>query len=544
MILDKLDSETGERQIYAAALYSDYQKNEHTENLLLKEGLMMIENDIDFGRQVLDCDAYGRLEDGVYELKITDDDIVISSAPCDGEHIHEYLNKAERDCFIFEKKNGNTMLLFPECMSVTKQDFIDNREEYNDIICCFESMTGCKEAVVVCNRVTGSISGLSTPPYSKRDFNNFMSFCSIFEFKSLNALEMEYAKKSFGRYMKRALQTLTPEVMLSYCQDRIQGQGIQLKKAVYMIYKYMQDIADETLNHAENWMLTAPSGSGKTEFFRAIRDLFKIYHIPIPVVQIDLSQITETGYKGENVSAIPQRILSVNPDSEGVAICFLDEADKKCVPSYSHNVNVNEAVQANLLTLVEGTQLMVDTDDDSKKAFDSNKTMFIFMGAFQSVRNNKQEKNKAASLGFCANFDEISSVDKASDDFYEDLTMQDLIDFGMLEELAGRMVQLVNFRRLTEESMRKLINCKVQEISGEMGFAIEISEQAMEELVAISFGSLGVRRPMNMIKELASGAVAEEFFEGGFNRSRDKVIIKTLDSAKIRHNCRLSEYET
>lgn len=334
--------------------------------------------------------------------------------------------------------------------------------------------------------------------------------------------------------------------MLDYCEKRIRGQGIQLKLAVYQIYRYMQSVEKGDSFCADNWILTAPSGSGKTEFYRTIKELFARYNIPIPVVQIDLSQITEAGYKGSNVSTIPQRILAEKPDAKGVAICFLDEADKKCVPSYgSNNVDNNAAVQANLLTLIEGTELKVDVNDEQKD-FDSTHTMFVLMGAFQSIRQQKQEKRASKPLGFTASYAAASSednIDRVEDCFYEDLTLQDMIDYGMREELAGRMVQVVNFHKLSEEAMLELLRYKVEEISDGMGIDIGMTEDSMRAFLSISFGSLGVRRPMNRIRELVQNTVAEVFFDGKFDSRRDRVVIDSLDSAHIERRVHTAEYD-
>lgn len=176
------------------------------------------------------------------------------------------------------------------------------------------------------------------------------------QLKDINKLIAECRNMPIDRRTAKQLKTFTPEKMLRYCEHRIQGQGKELKKAVYAVYKYLQSVAKGEPFYADNWMLIGISGSGKTEFFRAIRDFFKLYDIPVSVVQIDLSNVTETGFKGAEPNSIPQRVIEENPNTRGVGICFLDEADKKCVASYgSNNVNVNAAVQANLLTMIEGT---------------------------------------------------------------------------------------------------------------------------------------------------------------------------------------------
>lgn len=136
-----------------------------------------------------------------------------------------------------------------------------------------------------------------------------------------------------------------------------------------------------------------------------------------------------------------------------------------------------------------------------------------------------------------------SGIDQMDDSFFEDLSLQDMIDFGMREELAGRMVQVVNFHRLSEAAMRDLIRYKANEISEDMGITIEMTETAVEDFLDISFGSLGVRRPMNMIRELVQNAVAEVFFEGSFDIKQDRIIIDSTDAAQIERGAHRSECE-
>jgi ATP-dependent protease Clp ATPase subunit len=262
--------------------------------------------------------------------------------------------------------------------------------------------------------------------------------------------------------------------------------------------------------------------------------VFEQYDIDIPVVQIDLSQITETGYKGNDTSSIPKSVLMEAPDMGGVGICFLDEADKKCKPSFGSNgVDNNAAAQANLLTLVEGIKVDVELEGKAKK-FDSSKTMFVFMGAFQDIRNEKIERaTSKPQIGFMSEDENASEADVATDIFFDELTIQDIIDFGMLEELAGRIMQVVNFHKLEEKDMRNLIASKVKDISAETGIKIRVTDEGVDGLVKIAYGNLGVRHPMNVIKELALNTVAALFFDGDFDRDKDTVVITSAEEAYV-----------
>lgn len=303
--------------------------------------------------------------------------------------------------------------------------------------------------------------------------------------------------------------------MLNYVLGRIKGQDNEIRRAVYIVYEYLKSIASGKPMHSVSWIITAPSGSGKTEFYRSIRDFFKEKKIPVPVIQYDLSRITETGFKGAESSEILKLAYKVNGTS-GYAIFFLDEADKRFIPSYSSNgQDANRAVQAELLTMVEGTIRSIDENEPST-TFDTNKTMFVFMGAFQDLRERKAVRTAARStpIGFTGGSENASPESgQYVDYFYSDLSIEDMIEYGMLEELAGRITRVVNFHLIEESKMRKLIKLKAEEISKEAGVITEFSRNAYDELFEQAYTNLGVRRPMNIIRGCIQDALAKIVFD-------------------------------
>lgn len=487
--------------------------------------------------------AFDGLGNGIYEVKYIGPYLAINAVICRGGSIDQIMGGENH--YIFEKYDSNFLLFFHPKHFMDPGECYDRQKDYEFIRTMLERHSQHGEARWLCNR-QNTVVGIGT--IGGADFT--LSFVEE-SFVVAKTMSCEDMKKwleivDLNRGVRDALKGLSPKTMLDYCEKRIQGQGIWLRRAVYQVYRYMQSVAQCKDFRAENWILTAPSGSGKTEFYRTIKDFFALYHIPIPVVSIDLSQITEAGYKGDNVKTIPQRILLEKPEAKGIAICFLDEADKKFLPSYGkEGINNNAAVQANLLNLIEGSELKIEVNDEQMD-FNSNHTMFVLMGAFQSVRHQKQERQRSSPMGFGSEYkkrDLRSGIDQMDDSFFEDLSLQDMIDFGMREELAGRMVQVVNFHRLSEAAMRDLIRYKANEISEDMGITIEMTETAVEDFLAISFGSLGVRRPMNMIRELVQNAVAEVFFEGSFDIKQDRIIIESTDAAQIERGVYRSECE-
>lgn len=303
--------------------------------------------------------------------------------------------------------------------------------------------------------------------------------------------------------------------MLNYVLGRIKGQDNEVRRAVYIVYEYLKSIASGKPMHSVSWIITAPSGSRKTEFYRSIRDFFKEKKIPVPVIQYDMSRITETGFKGAESSEILKLAYNVNGTS-GYAIFFLDEADKRFIPSYSSNgQDMNRAVQAELLTMVEGTIRSIDENEPST-TFDTNKTMFVFMGAFQDLRERKAVRTtvRTTPIGFTGGSENASPESgQYVDYFYSDLSIEDMIEYGMLEELAGRITRVVNFHLIEESEMRKLIKLKAEEISKEAGVITEFSRNAYDELFEQAYTNLGVRRPMNIIRGCIQDALAKIVFD-------------------------------
>ena len=157
------------------------------------------------------------------------------------------------------------------------------------------------------------------------------------------------------------------------------------------------------------------------------------------------------------------------------------------------------------------------------------------MGAFQDLRNDRQKRAACShTVGF--NISDTEESINATDSFYSPITIDDIIRFGMVEELAGRIQQVINFRRMSDESMLHLIRCKTDEIGEEMGIHIELSDQAERELLSIAFGNLGLRTPLNRIRELVINTIAAAFFIQKLEEKEIIIHIKNMKEAQIKKN--------
>lgn len=323
--------------------------------------------------------------------------------------------------------------------------------------------------------------------------------------------------------------------LFDYCRGRIMGQDEQLKKALYLIDRFVESMAAGRECEAPSFFLTAPSGSGKTELYRAVKDFFRCKGIPVPVVNIDLSQMTAAGYKGNNVDVIADAILS---DSDYLtsrcAICFLDEADKKMMPdTESSGENFNAKLQANLLRMLEGCELKGETvretwDEEYIRTVDTSRVLFILMGSFQEVRDRRSRGRRPAGFG-------TQQQSGAEKDFSADITLEEMISAGMLEEIAGRVSRVINFRPIPKPMMEVLLTHKAASAGAARNTEIILTQTALDQLVAQAYTPLGIRRPMNLISELIDDALTEAAFSGElYQDGVNIVVILSLTRAAYR----------
>lgn len=475
---------------------------------------------------VLDLSAYNELECNTYSIGKISKHFFINGTfdkNAADKSYYEFVEETVNNGFPVIEKNLNGLAIrFSENHIVKKEDFGAKSPIAKDYMNLLTRMIHTQQVSYICDddNVAGAVFSDDTE-----------SFELVREYEIISREEFEKnAHKSVAmKKMRKALNKVNPADMLKYFEKRIIGQREELKKLACIFYEYFVCMAKGRPVDAYNLILTAPSGCGKTELYRVLRDFCKEYNIPVPVMLFDLSLFTEAGYKGKETEEIAGKIAEASKESGGYAICFLDEADKKFVPSYgSNSIDNNAATQANLLTLVEGREIKAE---DSDIIVDTGKTMFVFMGAFQSLRDKKDKSKKAVGrLGFGFDNGENNEQDK---DFYSDITIDEIVEYGMLEELAGRVLRVVNFHRLSEKDMRRLLVQKTRMISGELNVEIELTDEAKDSLIEISYSHFGIRNQMNRIRSLAVDKLSEYYFDKGFDKQNYKIIIKSADEAEI-----------
>ena len=280
-----------------------------------------------------------------------------------------------------------------------------------------------------------------------------------------------------------------------------------LKSKVYKQDDYCRWASSVVYNHVHGvpsvYMVSGPSGCGKTHLWECIREIYD------KVTILDASTVTNAGFKGYNID---QMMEAVEYD-DGIVV--FDEFDKLCTPCFgSSNTNYSYVTQSNFLKIIDEGVMQRNAKDgyEAKAELRSTKKMtFILCGSFGAKADEIAKKSSGGTIGF------IKSESSKVKSYDNDITINDAIEYGMMKELASRVIDMVCVRPLTLKDYVDFIDTKagnsvVKQIEDKYGYKVKVSKKMKTDIAKSAYDSgLGLRNVINRLRSKIDSNILEQW---------------------------------